>query len=126
MSLTVANSWPGRIAAISSNMEPSVSKGHLLRKAHASEALAMAVFWSSAITKDRIGASPQPTEPLLSSILMATFSTISNLDDAMIKGAIKGTFSGLFSALCTSTVKVSIKFLKPKVMGVAAVAGAEE
>lgn len=107
-------------------MEPNVSAGHLLKKSHASAALAIAVGWSSAVTKGRIGASPHPTEPLLSSTLMATFSTLSNLDDAMVKGAIKGTFSGLFSALCTSTVKVSIKFLNPKVIGLVAAGEAEE
>lgn len=100
-------------------MEPKVSAGHLLKKAHASEALAMAVVWSSAVTKGKIGASPHPTAPLLNSTLMATFSTLSSLEVAMVKGAIKGTFSCLFSALCTSTVNVSNKFLNPKVMGAA-------
>ena len=41
------------------------------------------------------------------STLMATFSTFSNLEEAIVKGSIKGTFKGLFSALCTSTVNVS-------------------
>lgn len=100
-------------------MEPNVSAGHLLKKAHASEALAMAVFWSSAVTKGKIGVSPHPTAPLFNSTLMATFSTLSNLQVAIVKGAIKGTFSGLFAALCTSTVNVSNKFLNPKVIGAA-------
>jgi len=47
---------------------------------------------------------------------MATFSTLSSLDEAIVNGAIKGTFKALFSALCTSTVKVAVKFLNPKLV----------
>lgn len=83
---------------------------------HTSSAFAIAVGWSSAVTKGKIGASPHPTHPLVNSILIATFSTISSLDVAIVNGSINGTFSALFSALCTFTVNVSIKFLNPKLV----------
>ncbi|KAF7819909.1 L-Ala-D/L-amino acid epimerase-like [Senna tora] len=74
----------------------------------------------SQFTNGKIGASPHPTLPFPNSTRIATFSTFSNLDDAIVKAEIKGTFRALFSALCTSTVNVSVKFLKPKLVGVAA------
>jgi hypothetical protein len=125
MLLTEANSCPGRAPPISANNDPNVIAGLRLSNSQASAAFAIAVLWSSAVTKGKIGASPHPAHPLLSSILIATFSTLSSLDDAIVNGAIKGTFSGLFSALCTSTSNVSIKFLNLKLVFVAAGAVAD-
>ena len=82
------------------SQSPTMDNPHLFhQKPQASAAFANAVGCSSAVTDGRIGASPHPTHPLLNSIRIATFSTFSTLDDAIVKGAIKGTFSGLPSAL---------------------------
>jgi len=68
-----------------SKTKPSVIDGLSFSNSQASLALTIAVDWSSAVTNGNIGASPHPTQPSLKSILIATFSTLSSLDEAIVK-----------------------------------------
>ena len=113
MVLTEAYSCPWRILPISSSTKFKVNAELRLRNSQASFAFARAAAEAEA-EAEATADSPQPTHPFLNSTLIATFSSPD--EPLMVNGSLSLTFNGLSSALRTSTQKVSVKFLNPKLV----------
>jgi hypothetical protein len=111
---TDANSWPGRRPETWRKNDTELIAAVLLSSiAHASKAFVKAVGWSSAVTEGRMGASPHPTLPSSNSTRIATFLTNSNLDEAIVNGAVRGTSRTRASASVILMTAASSRFWNP-------------